>query len=272
MPALPNCGKSVAKRVRTVPEIGNHRLRGCRKFRGRAFEANPAFFQQRDAVARDERLGDVVCHDERGEAELPLIFRDHGEHRIAPQRIEAGGGFVEEDQFGLRDDGPGERETLLHATRHLAGIPVATGVQFELPQSFEAAFTDGIVLEIGRLFKRERDVFQRRERVEKRIALEQKTRAPPKIRTGGRIAGGQFATIEENPTGLRRLDAREAFQENRFPRPARPQHGEHAAATHPKADAGQDGVRAEALVEILDPEQEIVAFGAHRQTMKDVIT
>ncbi len=142
-----------------------------RKTRPGCLRNRCALVEQRHMVAGDHRLGHVVSDDQGSEADLALVSGDHGKNRVASQRVEAGGGFVEKDELRARDDRTGQGETLLHASGKLAWVTGRSFLDLELPQGFEAAQTDFPVPEIRGLFQREGDIFQCRQRIEERVAL-----------------------------------------------------------------------------------------------------
>ena len=59
-----------------------------------------------------------------GCAEAAHLFEDEVVDRIGGDRVEAGGGLIEEDQVRLGDDRAGERDALLHAAGNLSRVEV----------------------------------------------------------------------------------------------------------------------------------------------------
>ena len=134
------------------------------------------------------------------------------------------------------------------------------GVEFELFEGFEGPLTNFRVGEARGLFQWQGDIFQRGERIEDGVALEEKTAAAAEIGAGGSI---EVFAIEADEAGIRRDDAREAFQQHGFARAAAAQHGDEAAAWHIERGSCEHDVVLEALVERFDAQQRLGDVG-HR--------
>jgi len=165
-------GKSFPESLGAVTEKGNHRMSGRGKFRRRALEAYSPLIEECDDIAHNESLGHIMRDDESREIEETLVFGDHGKNGIAPQGIKSSGGFIEQDNLRLCNDCAGEGKPLLHAAGERAGVVVQKVLHFELTQRLAAPLPDFLPAEFRRLFQREGHIFQGRQRVEKRIALE----------------------------------------------------------------------------------------------------
>ena len=264
--------KGAAKHISTVAESAYNGVGGSGEFGGRSFKAYPALVKQRDAVAGDERLDDVMGHDERRKAELALVFGDHGKYGVAAQRIKAGGRFVKKYEFRTGNDRAGKREAFLHAAGKLAGVMIAMLINFKLSQSFKAALTDLIVCEVRRLFKRERHILQSRQRIEEGIALKEETAPPAKLRARGRIGETQGTSVKTDPSCVRLNNVCQALEEHGLAGSAGAEQAKDAAAQHFESDSRQDNMIVEALVQVLDMKQEILLNGKHDQTRNEVIT
>ena len=88
--------------------------------------------QHGHAIGDAEDLGDLVTHDDRGEAEFLVQLLDQVVDGIDENGVEARGRLVEEDDLGLVDEGPGDRHALAHAARDLRGVLVAHAGQAHL--------------------------------------------------------------------------------------------------------------------------------------------
>ena len=206
--------------------------------------------------------------DEGREAEASLVFGDHGKNGISTERVETCGGFVEKHDLGLCNDRAGEGKTLLHAAGEAPRVAIREIFHLQLLEGLEASLENFYFAERGRLLKRERDIFQRRERVKQRIALKKKAAAFPEILPRSRIAKG--AALEDNPPRVRREDVPDALEEHGFSGSARSKNGENTPARHAKAHAFQNGVSIEALFQPLHLQREI--RGLHFQIKNELIT
>ena len=100
------------------------------QFGERAFGQDVAAVHDRDPVA--EPLG--LAHDVRREDDaLALVAQlgDRLQQRPGHEHVEAGGRFVEDQHRRIVDDGPGDRDLLLHAGRHLRAEHVANFVHLQ---------------------------------------------------------------------------------------------------------------------------------------------
>ena len=206
--------------------------------------------------------------DEGREAEAALVFGDHGENGISAERVETRSGFVEKHDLGLCNDRAGEGKTLLHAAGEAPRVAVREIFHLKLLEGLEASLENFYFAERGRLLERERDIFQRRERVKQRIALKKKAAAFPEILPRRRIAEG--AALENNAPRVGRKDVPDTLEEDGFSGATRSKNGENTPARHAKIDAFQNGVSIEALLQPLHLQREI--RGLHFQIKNELIT
>src|SRR5687768_18530836 len=82
-------------------------------FSWRAFELHPAVADDQGAVADLQRLGDVVVGDQHALAELFLQSQDLALQVFDGDRINGAERLVEQDQFWLSDQCPGNLELAL---------------------------------------------------------------------------------------------------------------------------------------------------------------
>ena len=76
---------------------------------------------------------------ENADAELPVRLPDELEHLFPAGRVESGGGFVQEDERRIVDQGLRQLHALLHARRISAHGPIAFFEQAGMPQRIGGA-------------------------------------------------------------------------------------------------------------------------------------
>ena len=137
-----------------------HRLHG-------ADDQHPFFGQDGDTVANRVQAVQVVGHHEHGEAEGPL----QAEHELikggGADRIEAGGGLVEEQDVGVERERAREPGALAHAPRQLGRV-LGGGLRGE-PHHADLEggdLVDQSRTEIGVLLERHFDILRHRQRAE----------------------------------------------------------------------------------------------------------
>jgi hypothetical protein len=113
-----------------------------------------------------------VADDDRGEVEFPAKIGNHGEDAVLALRIQSGGGLVEEDELGLRNERAGQGHPLLHPPGHLVGVSVGHVAEVQLLEKLQNPLADEPRAGPGGLEEGERDVLHRRQGVEQRVALE----------------------------------------------------------------------------------------------------
>ena len=182
-------------------------------------------------------------------------LRNHGKHGVAAQRIKARGWFVKKHEFWAGNDRASQRQTLLHAARKLAGVAIAMISNFKLSQSFQAAFTNLIVCEVRRLFKREGHILQGGQRIEEGIALKEETATPTKLRACSTVAESKRTPFEADFPCIRLHDVCQALKEHRLAGTAGAEHRENAAAQHFESDSCQNNMVVKALVQVFDMKQ-----------------
>lgn len=92
-----------------------------------------------DVVAGPLQLAEEVGGDQDGDAEVGVDAADQAEHLVAPDRVEAVGRLVEEDQLGVVDESLGQLDALLHARGVAADGAVALLVEPDVAQGVGGA-------------------------------------------------------------------------------------------------------------------------------------
>ncbi|CAM5409959.1 hypothetical protein SGLAM104S_08989 [Streptomyces glaucescens] len=118
---------------------------------GGAFGGEVAVVEDGDAVGELVGFFEVLGGEEDGDAVGDEVADDLP-HVVAGAGVEAGGGFVEEDDAGGADEGHGDVEAALHAAGVGGGGLLGGGGEVEAFQQFggdPAAFALGEVVQVG---------------------------------------------------------------------------------------------------------------------------
>ena len=189
-----------------------------------------------------------------GRAHLGHDFADQVVDDAGHDRIEAGGGFVEEDDFRLGGDGAGEADALLHAARQLGRQAVGHfGTQPHAAELFEG---DGAGLFLG-LFQRaaqqtEGDVLPDGEGVEEGGPLEQHAEAGKKgVALAPALLGvGHVKPVDGDRALIGRHEAEDRLDEDGFPGAGAADDHHAGALGHMQVHPAQDVVGAEGFVNV----------------------
>ena len=86
-----------------------------------------------DAIREGEGLFLIVGDEEEGDADAALEALEFGADLFAEVGVEGGEGLVEEEDFGLEDEGAGEGDALFFAAGEFGGeaVGLAGADQFE---------------------------------------------------------------------------------------------------------------------------------------------
>ena len=101
-----------------------------------------------------------MADDDRAEFELLLVVGDHGEDRVFPDGIETGGGFVEQNDFRVRDERSPQGDTFLHTSGNLSRKPVSNFGEFQLLYASVHPFPDFIPAHLSFFKQGQCDVFE----------------------------------------------------------------------------------------------------------------
>ena len=166
----------------------------------------PALEHHRDAVRHHHRLGLVVGHVERGDADPLLQLADEDPHLVAQHRVEVGQRLVEQQQPRLDDQRPGERHPLLLAAGELPRIALQHAAQLDHAQHRVDPLADLRLADAAHL-QSEREVALDRQVREQRVVLEHHA----DVAALRRLAG-DFLAIEQDPSRIRIFEAGHAAQ------------------------------------------------------------
>ncbi len=152
----------------------------------------------RHPVAQGVEAVEVVGDHEHRQVKAFRESLDQGVELLGPDRVEPGGRLVEEQQFGIQGQRPGEGDALAHAAGKLRRAQVAGEVgqarhgQLEIGEVVDQRDRQGGVLAIGRA-----DVLAHAQGREQGPALEQHS---PAALQGAPLAPGDPARIDaEHP-------------------------------------------------------------------------
>ncbi len=101
------------------------------------------FFQHGDALADDHHYAHGVFDQEDSEIELAVDALDEGDELDFLLRIQAGGGFVQQEQARLGGEGAHDLQAALFAVRQTAGGGVAETRQVKEGEQLVGAGGDG---------------------------------------------------------------------------------------------------------------------------------
>ena len=100
-------------------------LKGCSKFLqllGSPLKDDRVVVQRENPVGDEKDVGDLVADQDGGEPEFPLVFGDHAQDRVLPDRVLPGRGFVKENDPGVGHQSPGQGHPFLHAAGQFRGV------------------------------------------------------------------------------------------------------------------------------------------------------
>ena len=230
---------------------------------------------QHEHVGGDAKAaGHIVADDHRGDADLARAIEgqliDHRGH----DGIEARGGFVAKEEFGIEGEGAGEADSFAHASAEFGGFEVfETSQADQLQFHFDDHFDEGGV-DLAMLEKRQGDIFAHGHGLEKGTKLE--VHSEPKSDTVELLRGCLGDVLPEKVNGARGgfLGADQNSQESGFSATAATHDDKGFASPDFEIEAVEDGPSVVALHQILDLEDDIgggLTFfrgGAHRAKKK----
>ncbi len=138
---------------------------------GRRALHDQALVEHGHPVRDPEDFRDLVAHHHRGEPELPVQLHDQVMDGVDQDRVQAGGGLVEEDHLRLRHQRPRDGHPLAHAARDLGRVLV--------PHPLEAHLRQLLLHPLPDLGGREADLLSQAERPRCPHTDMESKRAPP---------------------------------------------------------------------------------------------
>ena len=95
-----------------------------------------AAFEKGHLAAQHFRLPEVMGGEENGEARVPVEAKDFLAGMASHVGVEAGGGFIQEQQFRAIDQGLGQGQALFESGGQVLELDPAVGQQFKEVQQF----------------------------------------------------------------------------------------------------------------------------------------
>src|ERR1019366_2435348 len=139
----PRTAQPTCKRIRVVIEFKAEEPRAFREFRDGAGVLEFAELDGDEEIADAFDFAEEVRGDDDGDAELSAGAFDEAEHFLAAFGVEAVGGLVEEEEFGIVDERLRELDALLHAGGVAADEAVALLVEADVTERLGGAFARG---------------------------------------------------------------------------------------------------------------------------------
>jgi hypothetical protein len=171
---------------------------------------------------------------------------------VGDDGVEAGSGFVVEDDFGASDDGAGDADAFAHATGEVDGHFFCVGVEFDdFEGLLDAAFDFGGVFDAS-FDEGEGDVLGDGEAIEEGGVLEEVADAAAE---GGELAFGEAAeggAVELDGAGVGMEKADDVFEQDAFAFAGRADEDEGFAPADVEVDPLEDLLGVKAFVEAAD--------------------
>src|SRR5262249_11713579 len=216
-----------------------------------ALRENGAFVDERKAVGDGPRAVQVVRHDDR--RGLALLLKR--EYQVLDfrrgDRIEAGGGLVEQKNVGIQRQGARQSDPLLHAAGNLggqfAGILVHPHLRQQTPHAVPA---------LGRrerrvLLQGKGHVFLDAQRVVQRALLKEESDLLPHLVQRARRQPRDVGVVDTDRPRVGPLQADDQFEQNALARSAAPQDGQRFSLRHVEVDAVEHLLGAKRLAQAL---------------------
>src|ERR1017187_2046586 len=211
----------------------------------RADGENPALVDDGDAIGHAEGQVPIMRNHQRGDVNPVLemhnlLSDDHG-----GQRIELAGGLVVENQLRLDHQRAGDSDTLLHATRKLAGhlfLGVLEAHDFKFLADDASDLLGGLEAVFGKI---KPYILPDRQRVEQRAGLKDHGHAVL-IHDLGRV--NRLAFNEDFP-GVRFLQSDDVFEQDGFATAARAHDDEYLTWLNFKVQPAEDFLTAKRLAQ-----------------------
>ena len=233
-------------------ELVDQRIGRAAHLLGRSRGDEFAAVQQHHTVGDAKGAAHVVGDDNAGDAELAVEVHDELVDFGAGDGVEAGAGFVVEEDFGVQGDGAGQAGAFFHSAGKLGGHFVGVGAQADFFQLDLDDDFDRLLGQIGVLPERQGDVVGHGHRVEQSAALEEDADGGA---VGGELGGGHGSQVfsqANDVAGSRRQVADHQAQQRGFPRTRAAQNDQRFAVADFEVDAVQDASAVEFLGEVLN--------------------
>ncbi len=217
-----------------------------------------------DAVADGVQAAEVMGHHEYGDAEALLQAAQQFVEGPGADRVETGGGFVEEQDFGIECERARQSGALAHAARELHRI-FRSGLRRQADKAdLEGAdLLDHVERQLGMFEQRHFDILRHRQRRKQRAALEQNTPARLKLAALAVVELIEVAAQYFDAPGEPLVEPDNGPQENRFAGPRRPDKAHHLGAPDIELEIFQHRHPVESDGDIAGPDGDAVMRDHH---------
>ena len=236
-------------------EVLDSGVGGIAKLSGGAVEVNSTVAEESDAIGDVVDAGHVVGDDDGSDLEVVFESADEVIDGIGDDGVEAGGGFIVEDAFGVPDDGAGEADAFTHAAGEFDGHFVEVFFEFDDAEGFADAFFEFFVVADAGFVEGEGDVLGDVHGIEEGAVLEEDAEFAADgaelaffhVRDIGAVDGdGALIGLEE---------ADEMFEEDAFSTATGADEDGALAAGDSEVDALEDVLVSEGFMDVVDLEE-----------------
>ena len=211
------------------------------KLERRADLGDDSLVENDDLVGESHRLRLVVRHIDHRRAELGMELRQFKAHLHAQFRVEVGERLVEQENLGLANERPADRDPLALAARKLGRATIEIGLELQDARDLERP----LVLHLSRLAgdgEREGDVLPHRHMRIEGVGLEHHGDAPLRRRHVGYVN-----IVDEALAGRDRLESGDHPEQRRLAAAGRAEQRRERAFVDCEAKIGDRGDRAVAF-------------------------
>jgi hypothetical protein len=178
-----------------------------------------AVMKHGDSIGDLPGAGHITGNRNRRSAEIVDAFTDQLADHICHDRIKARRWFIEEKEFRFCNNRPGDADPFLHAAGQFMRVQVDDfRGKTHRPNGFCGFFPGGLLCQLFFLKQLESDILADRQTIEEAGVLEQD---PESVDETHSIVAAQaygFLAIDPDASGIRRLQAQDAFQQQARPR------------------------------------------------------
>jgi hypothetical protein len=189
---------------------------------------------------------------------VDLAVDDRRRHRIEARRR-----LVVEEDLRLADDRPGQPDPLLHAAGEVGRRQTLHALEPDHPQRLAHLHADDAGLQLRVLEKRQRHVLADRHPVDQRPALEEVAEALAELAELLHVHVGDVPAVDQHAPLVRLQQADDVLQRDALARAGPPDDHVRLPAPHRQVEPLKDPLPAEAAVDVLETDQDVVAL-AHR--------
>ena len=213
---------------------------GMVKLADRAVPDDLALINHGDFVGDFAGAGQIMGNRQGGGAQLFHAFDDQIIDNVSHDRIEAGRGFVKEDNFRMAGDGAGQRNALLHPARELGREQMSD--RFIQPDGLQFLDRDIIcraAVGATALNQAKGDIFPDPHRIEQGAALKQHAEFFHQLVAVILRHADGFLAVDQDRSFIRFDQSQHAFQHDGFARARTADNHQRFSGTDGKVNALQ---------------------------------